>query len=124
MHSSQKGDIALYVALIMIVVMTSAAVVFTSLLSKQIPAARSVVTTERSFYAANSGLEEALFALARNNQNTTKDAPLTGSLEYTEGNAEYSAYATLSASGTTCASSEAKIGDLIRRVVMGGEGCE
>lgn len=73
-HSAHapRGDIAIYVALLVMTITLAGAVVLSGLLARQIRLGRSVVINERSFYAANSGLEHILYELNRKPQ--TKEA--------------------------------------------------
>lgn len=52
-------------ALIMLIILISSALVFSSILSKQLTTAQEIDSSERAFYAANSGLEKALYGLTK-----------------------------------------------------------
>lgn len=64
MHT-QRGDISVYMALLIMLLMLSSALVLSLILARQIRATEDVVETERSFYAANSGLEHTLYVLTK-----------------------------------------------------------
>lgn len=81
---NQRGSIAVYIALLIIFLLTSAAIVLSGTLGVQLRLITNVVSSERAFYAANSGVEEALFGLARQNAQGE-----SGLIEITDGEIEY-----------------------------------
>lgn len=62
--SAQQGVVAVYMALVMLMILVSSALIFSSILARQLARAEEVASSEKAFYAANSGLEKALYALA------------------------------------------------------------
>lgn len=62
--ATQQGVVAVYMALVMLIILVSSALIFSSILSRQLATAEEVASSERAFAAANSGLEKALWALA------------------------------------------------------------
>ncbi|MEX1997887.1 MAG: hypothetical protein WEA04_04425 [Candidatus Andersenbacteria bacterium] len=75
----QRGDIAIYMSLIMLAIIVSSAILFSIILARQIRATTDAISSERAFYAANSGLEQGLYELSLFAQEST---PLTGAVEY------------------------------------------
>ncbi len=59
--NNQKGAISIYLALLLIFVMTTGALVLNQTLVKQIKIANTITSSEKAYYAATSGLEEGLF---------------------------------------------------------------
>lgn len=59
----QKGSVAIYITLIVITVITSAAIVLSGVLAGQLKNSLNVLETERAIYAAHSGVEEAQYRL-------------------------------------------------------------
>lgn len=84
---AQRGDIALYVALFVVIVVTSAVLVVSLLLTRQLSASSAVADSERAFYAADSGLEEGLYQLAK--QSGAGPVILNGVVPYAETHATY-----------------------------------
>ena len=74
-RASNTGDIAVYMALLLLVVITSSAIFLNSLIAGKIQAVGDVADAEQAFYATNSGLEDAFFRAA--------DSGETGALEGT-----------------------------------------
>ncbi|MDA1169189.1 MAG: hypothetical protein O3A36_02530 [bacterium] len=60
-----QGSAVIYIVLLLFVMMTSAAIVLTTILSKHVRAAENYVSTERSFAAANSSIEEILYSISK-----------------------------------------------------------
>src|SRR3989344_3016268 len=67
---SSTGDISVYMALVILLVLTSSAIVLSGILSKQIRLSQDIASSERAFYAANTGLEQALHTLANTDEFT------------------------------------------------------
>jgi len=64
---TQQGSIAVYIVLLIGFLILSSALVLSGILSVQLRLTRDVVSTEQAFYAANSGVEEALYLLVQQN---------------------------------------------------------
>lgn len=60
---SQSGDVGIYIALVMLVIIISAALITNTVLTRQVRLSREIANSERAFAAANSGYEQALFLL-------------------------------------------------------------
>lgn len=56
----ERGAVAVYMALIIAVLIISSALVFNTILVRQIRLGRAVANSERAFAAANTGYEQAL----------------------------------------------------------------
>lgn len=65
--NSQKGSAPLYIALIVALLIVGAAVLLSGVLGTQLKLTRNIISSEKAFYAANSGVEEALYKLAQQN---------------------------------------------------------
>jgi hypothetical protein len=60
----QRGDISIYLALTIITIMISSALLLSVILITQLRSTEDIVESERAFYAANSGLERAFYELS------------------------------------------------------------
>jgi Tfp pilus assembly protein PilX len=86
----QRGAVAIYTTFLMVFMITSSALLLSSVLSRQIRLSADIVASERAFYAANSGVEEALFHLVT--LTSMEDAAGTipnGEISYREVSATY-----------------------------------
>jgi hypothetical protein len=79
-----------------------------------------VVATEQGFYAADSGLEHALWLVVKANQSP---ASASKSLNYNSITASYNATASLTANFTVCGDAKGQVGTTLRRVTRSGVGC-
>lgn len=70
---STRGDIGIYIALTTAMVMLGSAVLLSLLLARQISLTQDLVASERAFFAANAGEEEAFYRLARERQRPPTD---------------------------------------------------
>lgn len=59
------GDISLYLTLVMGLLMLTATIFMSLILTRQLKATAAVEASERAFYAANTGLEEVLYLLVQ-----------------------------------------------------------
>lgn len=121
-----RGDVALYVALLVMTIMLAGAVIMGGLLARQIKLGRSVVTTERAFYGAYSGLEHALYELVASDDVETGE--ITGTVSYTDSDGSQGDTVNYTSSGIKtvdqlCAFSSGKLGSHQRRVTLRGPGC-
>jgi len=64
-HNNQRGDIAVYTALVVLGVILSSALVFSLILVRQLRATEDAIESEQAFYLANSGLEQGFYALTK-----------------------------------------------------------
>lgn len=62
---TQQGSAVIYIVLLLFVMMTSAAIVLATILSRHIRASENYVSTEQSFAAANSSIEEMLYSISK-----------------------------------------------------------
>ncbi|MBI3250541.1 MAG: hypothetical protein HYZ61_01665 [Candidatus Andersenbacteria bacterium] len=91
---NNRGDVSIYIALIAAAVITSAAIALSGVLSVQIRLVRDVISSERAFYAADSGIEEAqfkLFALRIAGQREGEVTVEEGEIEYEDEAATFEA---------------------------------
>ncbi len=75
----QTGAASVYMALIIAVLMVSSALVFNTILVREIRLGRSVANSERAFAAADTGYEQALYQLSHSTDLTTEGR---GEIEY------------------------------------------
>lgn len=97
-NAGARGSIAVYLALVMTLIITSSAVILSGILSQQLRASQNFVASERSFYAANSGVEEALYLLVQQSQQGGGDQVITiddGEVRYDDQTATYQVKARL-----------------------------
>lgn len=120
-----RGDVAIYVAMLMLIVVTSSALLLSGLLSQQLRFSQEVVSSERAFYAANSGVEHALYLLAQANQagNSLETVEIEGEVPYEEETAVYEGAAELVLSedlttATPCVKSTGSFRDQVRRLIL------
>lgn len=124
MYNSNRGATAIYIALLVALLMLSAALVLSGVLSAQLRFTQDVVSSERAFYAANSGVEEALYQLV---QQTIAGQPgqvlmNDGMIEYDDTTATYKVDAKTVAEGPNaqaCISSVGEHGGDQRRIKLG-----
>ncbi len=83
-YQSQQGVAAVYLMLLILLIVTSSAIAISSVLSRQLRLTERNIDSERAFYAANSGVEEALFLLVQQNE-----AGGSGVIEVTDGQVPY-----------------------------------
>lgn len=83
-RSAERGDIAIYTSLLMLSIILSSALVMSLVLVRQLRQTRDAIDSERSFYAANSGLEHGLYLLAKDPTRafSSKFLPVEGSVSY------------------------------------------
>lgn len=126
----QRGDISIYVALIMVTILLSGALLFSGVLARQARFSTNVVKNERAFYAADSGIEATLYDLKQKfDLGDTSVSSVSGEIEYSDQDATFSGEGNLFTSTdqlTTqaCVSSTGKFERESRQVVTGPEGCE
>lgn len=111
-HSLERGDVAIYTALIVVGMMVSGAIALGIILSQQIPRTYELQASERSFYAAVAGREQALFLYVKRG---SSDIILDETITYTDGN--HSVYkgkiANRNIGGGECADGADNDGDLL-----------
>lgn len=84
-NNTQRGAAAVYMAFIVSILIISSALVFNTILTRQIRLGRSVANSERAFAAANSGYEQGLYQLSHGSDTTEGD----GEIPYDDGLAMY-----------------------------------
>lgn len=84
-----RGDIAIYIALVILIIITSSVIILSGILSLQPRATRAVTNSERALYAANTGLEHALFLLTKSELDPNDVEGIVGTVAYDESDAEY-----------------------------------
>lgn len=127
----QRGDVAVYMALMISFILLSSALVFSLILARQIRATEDVVESERSFYAANSGLEHLQYVLTKGWNNAysatiiTRPDPGPGIIEYSGGEqAEYTARGKYDAENeSSCAQADGTFRNEKRRLQIGLGDC-
>ena len=118
---NERGDVTIFIALLVMVVITSAMLIFTSLLAEQGRLNRDIVASEAAFYAATSGLEEALYAQFRSQVAGEK---IENSVGYSGEAATYHSQATAGSNpDEICVVSEGRFRGATRRVTIGGRDC-
>lgn len=63
LYARCRGSVAIYITLLVILVITSSAIVLSSILTKQLRSSLDILASERAFYGANSGLEHTRYLL-------------------------------------------------------------
>lgn len=107
-RTSQTGATAVYIALLVALLILSSALILSRVLNVQLRLTQDVISAERAFYAANSGVEQALFELI---QNETDEITLEGDVEYPEGNATYTVEAHAVVQGPDAVACISSLGD-------------
>jgi len=62
---NQQGDVAVYIAVVMLMIMLSSTIVLSGILARQIRLTIDTVDTEKAFYAADTALEEGRYGLSK-----------------------------------------------------------
>lgn len=128
--NSQRGAVAVYIALIMATAIVSAALVMSAILSRQARFSSDVVSTERAFYSADSGAEAVLYDLKQKiDTGDTSRSEREDSISYGEQEATFSAAGSLSlsqdqTSTVPCLESVGTFARESRRVALGTPDCE
>ncbi len=135
-NNLQRGDAALYIVVLMLIVITSSAITLSSMLSGMLRASQGVVDSERALYASNSGFEDALFQLyapvgeeeASEPIDTEKEINIEETeVEYEDGVATYEVEAWFAEEEGVvqpCIKSEGKYKGAKRILAIGGDACE
>lgn len=83
--NTQRGDVTIYISLLLLLIVTTGTMVMSGLLSRQPRISRDTITSEQAFYAANSGVEHALYEYRLKGQ----EIPLSGEIQYGSRAAKY-----------------------------------
>ncbi len=122
--NTRQGSVAIYIVLLMLLMMTSTAVVLSGILVRHIRSADNYLKTERAFSVANNGIEQMLYQIYKQVDPGTKVDP-SGTIVYDDGTE-----ATYDGCGRGEAgdngkiiprmASTGKVGDVVRRIQIGG----
>lgn len=130
-ETNNRGAVAIYIALVASAIITSAAIALSGVLSVQIRLVRDIISSERAFYAANSGVEEAQFKLFQLRLADQREGEVTvegGEVVYDDEIATYSARGRLVSDPFgvfNCVSSVGHhAGDQRRITISTTEGCD
>lgn len=124
---SQRGDIALYVAVVIIGLMLASAMGMALIIVQQIKASKDVVASERAFYAASTAQEEALYRFGHDPYPETLN--ILGDIPYEtlpgqRGSATYiSEQAVRYPDGSVCIRTVGSFNGKERRLARGGNAC-
>jgi len=125
-----RGDISIYIAILMVTVLLSGALVFSSILSRQARMASNIVNNERAFYAAGSGIEATLYDLKNKIDSGDKSVSrMKGEILYGNDKATFTSEGVLSISGDqartlACVAGTGTFGRESRNIATGPAGCE
>lgn len=86
-HNYQQGSVAIYIALLTVTIITSAALSLSGILARQIRNTEGIIESEQAYYAATSGVEQALYLLVQRNATGGSDA--FSPLEINDGEVSY-----------------------------------
>jgi Tfp pilus assembly protein PilX len=122
--NNNQGSIVITIVLIMLIFMTSAAVILSGVLTKHTRASRDYLLSERAFAGANSGVERMLYQVM-------KVAPESGDYQMEEETIEYEDGTSVKYKGCADSTKEqdkliphmassGSIGSLVRRIQLGG----
>lgn len=125
-----RGDISIYIAILMVTVLLSGALVFSSILSRQARFASNIVHNERAFYAADSGIEATLYDLKNKIDSGDESvSKVESEIPYGNEKATFVSEGVLSTSADqnrtqACVKSRGTFGRESRDLITGPEGCE
>lgn len=124
--TTQRGDIAIYTAVIVVTIMLSGALAMGTILSRQIPATAQLLDAERAFYAANGGREQGFFIIAK--QGNSAGQVLNQRINYSNSDAVYTGklqLKTITIGGKPidfpCGIIEGTFNSLKRRIAVGAD---
>lgn len=120
------GSVVIYIVLLIFVMMTSAAIVLSGILSKHIRASENYLSSEQSFAAANSSIEHMLYKISKQGAVTVDDVKNEGSIEYDDGMKVDYKGSGCSKDGVPLLSASGSYKSLVRRIELGGgnEDCD
>lgn len=126
---TESGVIAVYIALVVAIIVTSGAITLSGILSRQLHFVNDVVANEQAFYLADSGAEAVLYDLkVKINTSDTSPSATSGSIDYAAGTGTFSSRGKLSidpnfTSSQACVDSEGSIRGETRRIAIGPTDC-
>lgn len=126
-HKNQQGAIAIYLAMLIVMILTSGALLMSGILTKQIAFSQDVVTSEQAFYAADSGVEEALYLMVTAlSEGNLSPVEVEGEIIYGDEKASYRAQGQIVVStdqtrSVPCVNSQGRFRNEDRRVRLGAE---
>lgn len=122
--NTRQGSVAIYIVLLMLLMMTSTAVVLSGVLIRHIRSANNYLKTEQAFSAANDGIEQLLYKIYKE-VDPGERVTISGEVLYNDG-----AKATFTGCGSgetgdngkifARMASTGKVGDVVRRIQIGG----
>jgi len=119
-RTAERGDVSLFIAILVITIVTSSTIVLASLLARQTHLNQDIVASERALSAANSGMEQAFYARLKSGHDALGPTAIHDSVTYSDGStATYTAdgYARPGTSGDElCAHSLGEYGGNQRRL--------
>ena len=123
----QRGDVAIYIAVVMLMIMLSATIVLSGILSRQIKLTIDAVDTEKAFYAADTALEEGRYGLSKLFLSSI-NLDEGGQIEYVDlrGVSEFATYGIAIGNdleGNLCGQLEGRFRGFERRISVGETGC-
>ncbi len=119
-----KGSVIIYMVLMIFLMMTSAAIVLSTILSKHIRASENYLSSEQSFAAANSGIEQMLFKIAKEDAKSKEEVRVEGIIEYdpeeSTKNVSFKGEGCLGDDGTAHLTASGIYRSLVRRIDLAG----
>lgn len=130
MPSNTRGDISIYIVIVVGMMILGSAVLLGIILARQITLTEDLVASERAFYAASAGTERGFYdlALAIKAQGNVDIAQpdVTGTVDYEINGVTETATYTANISqrgGRVCGSSTGRFAGEQRRIQIGPTGC-
>jgi Tfp pilus assembly protein PilX len=81
--NKNQGSVVIYIVLLIFVLMTSSAIVLANILSKHIRASENYLSSEQSFAAANSAVENMLYQISKGG--VVGEVSAEGDITYVDG---------------------------------------
>lgn len=120
-----KGSVIIYMVLMIFLMMTSAAIVLSTILSKHIRASENYLSSEQAFAGANSGIEQMLYKIAKQGAKSKAEVMLEEStIEYDPEeptkNVTFKGEGCLGDDGTAHLTASGVYRSLVRRIDLAG----
>ena len=120
MKNTIRGDISIFVVIVMSAIMLGSAVLLSLILARQISLTEDIVASERAFYAASAGIEHGFYDVARN----LGKEEVVGTIPYPEEQSEATYDGTMKRpDGVTCGAVRGEFGGEQRRIQIGPDEC-